>query len=456
MNKQTLLLKNLLGLGKGHERTNRARRNIAASFFIKGLNIVVGLIFVPLTINYLSPTKYGIWITLTSLIAWFGFFDIGLGNGLRNRFAEALALGNHKLAKTYVSTTYAVLFIIICIVLILFYIINNFLDWGIILNAGNDPKLKMELSRLAIVVFTSFGMTFVLNLISVILSADQQPAKSALLDLIGKSISLLFIYILTRVSGSSLLLFGLIYCYVSPVVLAICTIWFFRGKLKPYSPSIKFVDFRKANDLFQLGAKFFIIQIAAILLYQTNNIIISQLFGPEMVASYNVAFKYFSVLMMCFFIIVGPFWSAFTEAWTKLDFEWVHNIMNKLMKLWVIMALGSIVMLVFSNYLYKIWVGDKIYIPFSISVLSLIWILLNTWNGIFSYFLNGVGKIKLQLYLGIIAALLNIPLALFLGKWMGINGVLLANVILALFSGFVYPLQYKKLIEKKAFGIWDK
>lgn len=94
------------------------------------------------------------------------------------------------------------------------------------------------------------------------------------------------------------------------------------------------MKFDKAKDLFSLGAKFFIIQIAAILLYQTNTIIISQLFGPEQVAPYNIAFQYFSIIMMVFSIIVSPFWSAFTEAWVKNDIQWIKNIMNKLFKVW--------------------------------------------------------------------------------------------------------------------------
>jgi O-antigen/teichoic acid export membrane protein len=449
------ILKNLLGLGQGHERTNRAKKNIAASFVIKGLNIAAGLVLVPITINYLNPTKYGVWITLTSLIAWFGFFDIGLGNGLRNRFAEAIAKENHTLAKTYISTTYAILIIIISILLFLFFIINNFLDWGIILNTGNDPILKKELSYLAIVVFTSFGMTFVLNLISVILSADQQPAKSALFDLIGKSLSLLFIYILTQVSKSSLLSFGFIYCAISPIVLAVSTIWFFNKKYKPYRPTLKTVDFSKAKDLFNLGVKFFIIQIAAILLYQTNNLIISQLFGPAMVTPYNVAFKYFSVLMMGFMIIVGPFWSAITEAWTKQDVTWITNIVKKLMKLWLVLVTGGIIMLVLSGFVYKVWIGNDYTVPFSISILSLSWILLNAWNGIFSQFLNGVGKLKLQLIFGISTALINVPLAIFLGERIGISGVLLANVFLGFIGACVYPIQYQKIISKRATGIWN-
>jgi len=450
------LLKNISGLGEGHERTNRAKRNIVASFIIRGLNITVGLLLVPITMNYLNPTRYGIWITLTSLVGWFGFFDIGLGNGLRNRFAEAIAKEDHALAKTYVSTTYAILIIIISIVLVLFFILNNFLDWGIILNTGDDPLLKKELSRLAIVVFSSFGMTFVLNLISVILSADQQPAKSAMFELIGKSLSLLFIYILTQVSKSSLLSLGLIYCTISPIVLAVSTIWFFNGKYKQYRPSVKSVDFKKGKDLFSLGLKFFILQITTIVLYQTNTMIIAQLCGPAMVTPYSVAFKYFSVLMMGFMIIVSPFWSAFTEAWTKQEVSWIRSIIKKLVKLWFVVVAGGVVMLVFSGFVFKLWIGNDFTVPFSISILSLIWILLNAWNGIFSQFLNGVGKLKLQLYFGIIAAIINVPLALLLGKKLGISGILLANVLVILSAAWIGPLQYIKIIKMRATGIWNK
>lgn len=445
-----------MGFGQGNERTNRAKKNIAASFIIKGLNIAVGLALVPITINYLDTTKYGIWITLTSLVAWFGFFDIGLGNGLRNRFAEALAKDNPTLAKTYVSTTYAILTLIIVGFLALFYIVNIFLDWSIILNTGDNSLLKKELSYLAIVVFTSFGITFVLNLISVILSADQQPAKSAIFDLIGKSLSLLFIYILTQFSKSSLLSLGLIYCTISPFVLGVSTIFFFNGKYKPYCPSINSVDFGKAKDLFSLGLKFFLIQIAAILLYQTNNMIITQLFGPSLVTPYSVAFKYFGVLLMGFMIIVGPFWSAFTEAWTKKDTIWITSIMKKLIIIWLILVAGGILMLLLSSFIFRVWIGNDFAVPFSMSILLLSWILLNAWNGIFSHFLNGVGKIKLQLYLGLGVAFLNIPLAIILGLQFGINGILISNVIFALLQSFVVYFQYTKLINQRAYGIWDK
>ena len=449
-------IKKLVGLGNGHERTNRAKKNIAAGFLIRGINIGIGLLLLPITINYLDQTNYGIWITLTSLVAWFGFFDIGFGNGLRNRLAEALAKENHDLAKTYVSTTYAILIIIISLFLVAFYIANLYIKWNVVLNAGDDPILGKELDNLAVVVFTTFGITFVLNLIAVILNADQQTAKSSMLDLVGKSLSLLLVYILTKFSNSSLLSLGLIYSSVSPLVLAIASIWFFRGKYKRYGPSFSSVDFSKAKDLFSLGSKFFLIQISAILLYQTNNMIILQLFGPAMVTPYNVSFKYFSILMMGYMVIVGPFWSAFTEAWVKQDIVWIKRIMNKLIKGWMLLAILGFVMLFVADYVFEFWIHNDFKVAFWISFLTLSWVLINAWNGIFSQFLNGVGKIRLQLYVGLAIAILNIPLAVLLGKLLGIEGVLLANVILALATSWVYPIQYKKLIRNKAHGVWFK
>ncbi len=450
------ILKNTIGLGNGHERSNRAKRNIAASFIIKGLSILISLILVPMTINYINPTKYGIWITLSSIIGWFSFFDIGFGNGLRNKFAEAVALGNKELARKYVSTTYAILSIIIVVVFFVFIITNPFLNWAKIL--GAPKEMAQELSSLAFIVFSFFCLQFVLQLITTILIADQKPAKASYFNLLGSVFSLITIFLITKSTKGSLIYLGLALGFSPILVLSVASIWFFTHDYKYYVPSFKYIKFSYAKDLMHLGIKFFILQIAALILYQTNNIIITQLIGPADVTVFNIAYKYFGVIPMAFSIITAPFWSAYTESYLKKDLEWIKRSIRTLMYLWLFTSLLALLMLLVSGYIYKLWIGSRIPIPFSVSIACALYVIIVTWANIFLTFVNGIGKISLQLYLTIIVIVFNIPLAIFLAKYlnMGISGVLFATCIDFLIFAIIIPIQYLKIINNNAVGIWNK
>lgn len=90
-------------LFSGHERSVRAKKNILALFALRGYSIAVNLALVPLTLHLLDEYKYGIWITLFNVISWISIFDVGIGNGLRNKFAETIANGKLHEAREYVS-----------------------------------------------------------------------------------------------------------------------------------------------------------------------------------------------------------------------------------------------------------------------------------------------------------------------------------------------------------------
>lgn len=162
------------------------------------------------------------------------------------------------------------------------------------------------------------------------------------------------------------------------------SIWFYTHRFRKFAPSLKYVKFDFARDLMSLGLKFFIIQMAGVILYQTSNIIIAQLFGPEQVTPYNIAFRYFGIITMAFSIIMMPFWSATTEAWIKKDILWIKNIINKLIFVWVLIGITTVIMLIFSNFIYKLWVGKEIKVPISISAVIALYVVINGWCNIFS------------------------------------------------------------------------
>ena len=441
---------------EGHHRTVKAKKNIIISFIIKGISIVVGFLMVRVVLSYLDQTEYGIWLTLTSFLAWFSFFEIGLGSGLKNKLAEAIALKNYELGKIYVSTTYAILTIIIGAIALLFLVCNFFIDWTKILNTKQE--LARELSLLSFIVFGFFFLQFVIRLISIVLSADQRPAMADVFGPIGNLISLFLIYFLTITTKPSLIYLGLVLSAIPVLVLVIGSWYFYSKDYKSVSPSIKYIKFKYTKDLFGLGMRFFVIQLAGLIIYQSTTIIIAQYFGPSDVTVYNIAFKYFSMIIMIFSIIITPFWSAFTEAWIKDDLVWIKSSVQKLFKIWAFLLVFGIVMLLFSNKFYHLWVGDEVVVPMKLSVVLFIYSITFTFGNIFGIFINGVGKIKLQMYSTIISSIVFIILALVLiGHYeVGVIGIVIASIISNFYGLILAPIQYVKIINNNAHGVWAK
>jgi len=436
---------------KGHKRSVRAKKHIIASFFIKGVSILVSLALVPLTLHYLDPTKYGIWITLSSVLAWFSFFDIGLGHGLRNKFAEALARDNKDLARAYVSTTYVALVLIIGTVYLLFLFINPFLNWTKILNTA--PELVEELSTLVIVVFSFFCLRFILDLIGKILLADQKPAINNSFGPAGNLIALIAVFIITKTTSGSLLYLGMIMSFTPVFVLVIASFYFFSTRYKEYIPRLKYVNFAYFKDLAGLGLQFFFIQVAAVIIFTSSNLIISQLFGPVEVTTYNIAYRYFNIITMLFIILLSPLWSAVTEAYGKQDFEWIINAIKKLLGMWVLSIFVVIGLILLADRFYLFWIGPEIKVPFILSLSMGCYIIVYLFGAIFVNIINGIGKLRVQLLIAIYELILFPLLAIAFGNILGVYGVVIARILMIIPGTLIMYIQCNKIISKQAKGI---
>ena len=433
-------------LNSEDKRTMRAKKNILLSFGIKGCSILVSLVLVPITLNYLNTYEYGVWLTLSSMLMWINYFDIGLGNGLRNKLSEALALGDLKKGQIYVSTTVALLSLIMIGVFLLYWIVSPWISWNDLLNVP-EGRTATNLNNLALLLLFFFCLSFIFKFIGNVYLAKQLSVVNDFLMFGGNIIALLVIYVLTKVSDGDLRRVALTFAAAPLCVYLIAYPITFGVFYKELRPKLSLVNFKYAKSLLTLGGQFFIIQIACLIVFSTSNFFISQLCTPSDVTIYNIAFKYFSVITMIFVILITPFWSAATEAYTKKDFPWIKKNVHTIMKYWFLLLAVTIIMLLFSSFVYDLWVN--ISIPFGLSLVMCVYVTIVNWNNLFAYFLNGIGAVKIQLYCSIISCFLFIPLALFLGKRYGVTGVCIAMCIALMTSAIALPIQYKKIIKNK-------
>lgn len=439
----------------GDVRTKDAVKNSVISLLAKAISIVCSLAIVPLTIDYVNPTRYGIWLTLSGIIGWISFFDLGLGNGFRNRYAEAKANGNMELAREYLSTTYFSVTCIVSLICVLLLVINSILDWSSILNV--DRIYKEELRRVFSIFCIVFCTNMVFNILSTLLSADQKPGIASLINGFGQILSLISLCILTKVGNGSLESLALFYSTIPCGCLLVASIYFYCiSYYKSIKPSLKYVRKSLIRNILTLGAKFFIINLCLIMIFQIVNLVLSREFGSISVTQYNVASKYFNIVYMITVLLVSPLWSAYTDAYTKNDYAWMKKTARR-MERFLFFSIGSyLLLLLISPIIYHYWIGDSVEIPFLLSLFVMILSICQSLSTINMYQVNGIGKLTLQLYVYIIFAFICWPLMVVFSKILGIIGVIIVPSIVYLVQGILARVQLKKIINKTATGIWNK
>lgn len=437
----------------GNARSVAIKKNIIFSLLIKGVSIAVSFLLVPLTLGYVSSELYGIWLTISSLVSWLQFFDVGFTNGLKNRLGESIAMNNWERGKALVTTTYSMMFFIFIPLCILMVICVPFINWAGFLNLDSEYNDAVRDAMYVLVI--CFCLQMILNVLTAVISAYQKVALSSSFIVIGNILSLCIIFVLTKCCPPSLLALAFAVSAMPVIVLLIASFYFYSGKFKKVAPSIKTYNRKYTIDLFQLGAKFFLIQIQMLVLYQSTNILISNISGPNDVTSYNLAYKYIGIAMMVYTILLQPLWPAFTDAYAQKDYEWMRNIYRKMTKVFFICAAIIVLMVLVSPFVYKIWIGERAEVPFIMTVTVAIYVLMHSWDALQVNMINGIGKIKLQTYVTLVGLIVHIPLALFLSKFTGAIGVVLSMICITLFYLLVFTTQINKLIKQKACGIWE-
>ncbi|MDE6296997.1 MAG: MATE family efflux transporter [Muribaculaceae bacterium] len=446
---------NIRGILKGNGRTVKARKNVLASMLLKGIDGIVYLLFVPVTLGYLKPYEYGVWLTLNSILIWIDSFDIGLGNGMRNKVAEAVAADDKERGRIYVSTTFFMLVMLMCVLVAIGSIAEPFVDWYAVLKT--TPEEVGSLNRIVYFTFLIYALNFIFKFIGNVYLALQLPAVNNFFVTTGHLIALVVIFILTKATATgSLLLVAVIYS-ASPLLVYLLAYPVTFFKIFPYlRPSIKYFRKRYLGDLFNVGILFFILQLSGILLFSLANLLISHEFGPEQVTPYNIAYRYYSVIPMVMAIIVAPMWSATTDAYARGEVEWIRVTMRRI-HLYILAALGVlVVMTVLSEPVYGIWVGKEVRIGMPISFWMAVYTGILIISLSYSNFLNGLGKLRLQAINTVTVALLFYPVCRYFGGLWGVPGILIGMCLLNMSGLVLNVIQFHKVINGRAKGIWGK
>jgi O-antigen/teichoic acid export membrane protein len=363
--------------------------------------------------------------------------------------AEYLAIKDFKQARVAVSSTYAILLMIVVPILLLFGFFLHFANWNAIFNTRlNETELMYTVAT----VFVGLLLQFFLKPISSVLQGDQKIYKANMIQLICNAIPLVPIILMSKYLKGSMVALGFAQTVLPVFVLLVYTLVLFRKEYAVIRPSVKHINLAKSKSLFGLSLAFFIVQIAGVFLFSTTELIISREFGGADVTLYNLLYKYFSTVTLVLNIVLGSYWNAFTNAFTLNDYAWVKASMAKLNKITALLVLLLAAQVLLINPVFKFWVGDKIHVPLTLSLIMAVYFVAYLYTAVYTIILNGAGRVKVQAIVSIVTAALHIPVVLFFIRYLhwGLNSIVFSGLLWVVIQFIAWRSEIKSVLRREA------
>lgn len=425
---RSALQPNLQTADLGRRRILRAKITGVTAIGVRGLMFLVNLLSLSLASHYLGKERFGLWLTLIGLVNWFGLADLGVANSLINTLATADALKDRRLARVVVTSATALMIGIASVLLSVFLVANPLIDWAEVFNVSS-PQARSEANLAFAVVTCCFALRMLASIVTSVYLAYQEghlhQAWSALCSLISVCGLIGAIW----AQGGLPTLIG---SFVGGWLLgeALSALYLFGWRRPDLGPSWRYVDWSRAKSLLSGGVELWLAQISAVLMFQTDLIIVSYLFGASSVAGYGTALKLFSVVGVAQAAFTTPLWAAYSESLARREIGWLERTFKRSIRLSLFWsAPATIVIALSAGWLFDLLVTSDIKPELSLLIPMMVTEVINSVTRCLTMLLNGIGAARSQAIFGPIASVLNIALSWYLGKALGPPGVAWATAI---------------------------
>ncbi len=422
----------VVSLNQMPQESRRRNRGIAAAalsgLFGKGTNLLVNAAIVPLTVRYLGSEGYGLWITISSAVTMFFVLDIGIATTLTNLISEAYANNDEERAASYFATAFWLVLGISALLGLTGLIFWPYIHWPSVFHVQN-PALVHDTNWAVAAAFIVFLCALPSGLATKVLGGYQELHAANLFAAGGSLASLLGVILVIHLHGSLPILVAA-YAGSAAAANAACLMWiclFHKPWLKPWPSRIKR---NLIGDIFYSGGQFFLIQIAGLVVFNSDNLVISHYLSPAQVTPYNVTWRLVTYITVVPVLIVPALWPAYSEAYAKGDLAWIRLAYAR--NRWItltVLAAGCAVMLSIGRRIILLWAGAAA-VP-SVMLLRLMCV----WMFIFAITLNqsclmgATYRVGKQAIYGILAAAANLILSILWVKTIGSAGVLIATIV---------------------------
>lgn len=413
--------------------------NIMGTFIIKSVSLLLNIYSITAYLHYFDGNQklYGVWLTIISILNWVVNFDLGIGNGLRNKLAAAIAIQDKDKEKTLISSAYILVSIVSAGVFLLALVFSLCINWNKLLNV--DTEIISNKTLCKAVIFSLFGLClhFIFKLIISVLYALKETALGSLITLLMNILIILYSMMFQNSDADKAIInVSVVYAFTMVVPLIVLTIYVFVFKMPHSRPSLKYYNHKFAASILSLGGQFFLVQILLLFINATNEFLIARIENPEAVVTYNIYFRLFSAIIALFAVIINPVWSSISVSFAKKDYKGIRWRKKAITVIAIILSIGSFILSallqIFVNLMYE---SSHLIVIKRYAILFALYTSIMLFVNAVSCIENGINDLRPQMIGNTVAALLKIPVVwiayLIVRNWVA---VVYANIVIMLIS----------------------
>jgi O-antigen/teichoic acid export membrane protein len=437
-------------LDRGRDRDRNALSTTIAAGFAKAGSSLVALISLPLVVRYLGKEQYGIWVTVATMAGWLNLFDLGLGIGLKTEIAAATGRGDDDAIHGLVSAASVLSLVVVVPAVAMVWSLGSVINWPSVLNASNRIQAT-ELRLLAQTTLTIVLVAVWTNLGYAIVHALQRGRWANYFQAGASVVCLIATVAAARLQAS---LPWLAVALMGPTAAGPALLWLYAAirdrRLRPKLGTSKAF----AKRLMGTGLSFFALQLAVLVVFQMDVVIIARTNGPENVTPFSVATRAMSFGTLIVGTYLNALWPAYGEAAARGDWEWIrlkHRRMRIIMTGWT--AAVGVAFVLLGPWAIPLWAGDAARADRMLYIWVAASFVVRAWTDTHAMLLNGVNRVGPQIRSALVHAALTFGLSIaFAARW-GPSGVAAAGFLgYALVSAWWLPLAANSVLRGEKAG----
>ena len=408
------------------ERFRLARWATLTNFASRGLAMLLVVLGVRLTAEYLGATRFGVWATFASMAAMLSLLDLGVGNALVNRIAYAIARDDEKAVRQIATGGGALLALIGVAASGMLVVLALLLPWGLLMKLG-DATLASEARSTAVVFAVCFGINLVATGLLRILAGQQRSHEANLLSSLATLFACLALLVASSRHAGVPWLLAATFGVQTLAGFAAGALLLVRGTIRMchVGEAVQ----KEQPHLIRAGSLFVLLQLGTMLGWGSDSFILALVKGASEVAVYAVAFRLFQFASQPFAIMNAPLWAAYADAHARQDTSFIRHALRRSMTISVLGAAALSTALVLAGpWLVSTWTRSAITVPMDVLVLFAIWTVFDSVGSAFGAYLNGCGIVKPQVFVVLLFCATVLPLKLWLGSSYGVAGLLTAAI----------------------------